>query len=163
MRRVARLLTVAGLALTAVRGVRAQTLTSVTSPALLLAAPNEVQYDAGASLPTPDYAIATTCTGTGPEGCRLFLQYGSNPQGQQVDMEYAIVALGTRDCDNAVANPGAWYPVQPTAVVLTTRKNRRCVATFRFRVSPLAWTTYQSPGPPGGAWAQRVNFLFTRP
>jgi hypothetical protein len=163
MHRVSCLLAVATLALGATRGARAQTLASVTNPLLPIPAPNESQYDAGVSLPTADYAVATKCTGTGPEGCSLFFQYGSNSQGQQVDMEYAIVALGSDDCDNAVANPSAWYAVQPTTVVLTTRKNRRCVATFRLRVSPLSYASHQSPGPPGGTWAQRVNFLFTRP
>jgi hypothetical protein len=85
MHRVPCLLAVATLALGATRGARAQTLASVTNPALPIPAPNESQYDAGASLPTSDYIVATTCRGTGPEGCRLFFQYGSNSQGQQVD------------------------------------------------------------------------------
>jgi hypothetical protein len=158
----ARLITAAWLALVASRGASAQTLSSVTNPALPIPAPNETQYDAGASLPSPDYSIATTCRVSGPEGCRLFFQYGSNSQGMQLDLEYAVVALGSDDCEDAVANPGTWYPVQPTAVVLTTRKNQDCIATFRFRASPISYSSHQSPGPPGG-WGQRVNFMFTRP
>jgi hypothetical protein len=141
----------------------AQALRSLSGAALSVIAPTETDYTAGVSDPTGHYTIATTCTGSTSAGCRLFLQYGSNSQGQQVDMEYAIVSLSSSDCQGAAANPNAWFPVLPTAVVLNTRKNRNCVATFRFRVSPLAWTVYTSPGPAGGAYAQQISFHLTRP
>ena len=141
----------------------AQVLVSVSSAALAVAAPDEAAYDAGASSATGDYSIATTCTGTGGAGCRLFLQYGTNSQGQQVDMQYAVVSLSSADCLGAVANPTLWLTVQPTSVVLSTAKNKSCVAIFRFRVSPLSWSVYQSPGPPGGTYKQQINFVLTRP
>ena len=140
-----------------------QSLTSVSGASLSIAAPTESQYDAGASGSSGSYTISTTCTGTGPADCRLFLQYGTNSQGQQVDMEYAVVSLGSGDCVGAVASPSTWIAVQPTSVVLSTNKNKSCVATFQFRVSPLSWSTYSSPGPGSGTYRQRVNFVFTRP
>jgi hypothetical protein len=143
--------------------VSAQVLASASTAALAVAAPDETAYDAGASNPTGNYTIATTCTGSGVSGCRLFLQYGTNSQGQQVDMQYAVVSLGSADCQGAVADPTLWLAMQPTSVVLSTAKNKSCVATFRFRVSPLSWSAYQSPGPPGGNYRQQVNFVLTRP
>jgi len=140
-----------------------QSLSSSTGASLSIAAPTEARYDAGASDPSGNYTITTTCTGTTSAGCRLFLRYGSNSQGQQVGMEYAVVSVSSADCGGAVANPNAWAPVQPASVVLSTEKNRTCVATFQFRVSPLAWILYQSPGPPGGSYRQRVDFVLTRP
>jgi hypothetical protein len=156
-------LSAAFLAATVAFDAGAQSLSSSTGAALSIAAPTDAPYDAGASDPSGNYTIITTCTGTTSAGCRLFLQYGSNPQGQQVGMEYAIVAVGSADCAGVVANPSAWMPVQPASVVLSTEKNRTCVATFQFRVSPLSWTLYQSPGPPGGSYKQRVDFVLTRP
>jgi len=143
---------------------RAQGLSSASSASLSIATPGETQYDAGASGASGNYTITTTCTGTGGAGCRLFLQYGSNPQGLQLDTEYAVVSLGSADCTGAVANANAWLPVQPAAVVLSTAKNKTCVATFRFRVSPLSYAVHvSSPGPPGGTYVQNVIFVFTRP
>lgn len=147
----------------AVAPARAQTLYSVSTPALAIATPSESDYDAGVSDPSPNYTVITSCTGRTSAGCRLFLQYGGNGQAQQVDMQYAIVSLGSGDCQGAAANPNAWFAVHPNAVVLTTRKNRVCVATFRFRVNPLAWSTITSPGPPGGGYRQQVGFVLTRP
>ncbi|HEY5547869.1 MAG TPA: hypothetical protein VIK50_17575 [Gemmatimonadaceae bacterium] len=141
---------------------RGQGLSSSSGAALAITTPTETEYDAGASNPTGNYAITTTCTGPTSAGCRLFIQYGSNPQGQQVGLQYAIVSL-TADCENAVANPNSWTDVQATLVVITTRKNRSCVAAFRFRVSPLAYDVYQSPGPPGGTYRQQAAFVLTRP
>jgi hypothetical protein len=141
--------------------VPAQGLSSASGASLSIATPTETEYDAGASGASGNYSITTSCAGTGGAGCRLFLQYGSNPQGLQLDMEYAIVSLGSVDCAGAVANPNAWASVQPTAVVLSTAKNKTCVATFRFRVSPLSYAVHTSPGP--GTYKQRVAFLFTRP
>ena len=160
---VARFTAAACLAATVTLDAGAQGLSSSSGAALSIAAPSESQYDAGASDPSGNYTIITTCTGTTSAGCRLFLQYGSNPQGQQVGMEYAVVSIGSADCGGVVANSNAWMPVQPASVVLSTAKNRTCVATFRFRVSPLSWTLYQSPGPPGGSYKQRVDFVLTRP
>jgi hypothetical protein len=143
---------------------RAQGLASASGASLSIATPGEAEYDAGASGPSGNYTITTTCTGTSGAGCRLFLQYGSNPQGLQLDMEYAIVSLGSADCAGAMANANAWLPVQPSSVVLSTAKSRTCVATFRFRVSPLSYAVHvSSPGPPGGTYVQNVTFLFTRP
>lgn len=140
----------------------AQAIYTLSTASLDIAAPREAEYDAGASDASDNFFIITTCTGSRSHGCRLFLQYGSNPQGQQVGMEYALVTAGA-DCEGVSANPNAWLPVQPTAVVLSTRKNRICTATFRFRVRPISYATYTSPGPVGGAYLQRVNFLLTRP
>ena len=145
------------------RATFAQTLTSASGAALSVSAPTESDYDAGVSGSTSSYTIATTCTGTGSADCRLFLQYGTHSQGQQMDMQYAVISLSSADCVGAVANPSTWITVQPTAAVLTTIKNKACVATFRFRVSPISYSLYQSPGPPGGNYRQRLNFLFTRP
>lgn len=151
-------------ALLAAAPVRAQSLSSASGASLSTSTPGETEYDAGASGASGNYTITTTCTGTSNAGCRLFLQYGSNPQGLQLDMEYAIVSLGSVDCENAVANANSWLPVQPTSVVLSTAKNRSCVATFRFRVSPLSYAVHvSSPGPPGGTYVQNVIFVFTRP
>lgn len=144
------------------REAGAQSIYTLSTASLDIAAPREAQYDAGASDASDDFFIVTTCTGSRNHGCRLFLQYGSNSQGQQVGMEYAVVTAGN-DCDNVSANPNAWFPVQPTAVVLTTRKNRICTATFRFRVRTLDYASYVSPGPAAGAYQQRINFQFTRP
>jgi len=141
----------------------AQTLASATSASLSVSAPTESDYDAGVSGTTANYAITTTCLGTGGAGCRLFLQYGTNSQGQQMDMQYAVVSLSSTDCAGAVASPSTWITVQPTVAVLSTAKNKICVATFRFRVSPISYSLYQSPGPPSGDYRQRLNFVFTRP
>lgn len=143
--------------------LHAQTLTSSSGASLSIAAPNELAYDASASAGSGSYTISTTCAGTGSADCRLFLQYGANSQGQQVDMEYAVVSLGSADCIGAVASPSTWIAVQPTSVVLSTNKNKSCVATFQFRVSPLTWSLYPSPGPGSGTYRQRINFVFTRP
>ncbi len=143
---------------------RAQGLSSASGASLSIATPGETEYDAGASGASGNYTITTSCTGTTGAGCRLFLQYGSNPQGLQLDLEYAVVSLGSADCAGAVANANAWLPVQPASVVLSTAKNRTCVATFRFRVSPLSYAVHvSSPGPPGGTYMQDVTFVFTRP
>jgi hypothetical protein len=156
-------LTAACLAATVALDAGAQSLISTSGASLSIVTPTEAQYDAGVSNPSGNYTIVTACIGTTSAGCRLFLQYGSNPQGQQVGMEYAVVAIGSSDCEGVVANPNAWMPVQPASVVLSTAKNRTCVATFQFRVSPLSWILYQSPGPPGGSYKQRVDFVLTRP
>ena len=145
------------------RTLHSQSLTSSSGASLSIAAPTESAYDANASAGSGTYTISTTCTGTGPSDCRLFLQYGTNSQGQQVDMEYAVVSLGSDDCLGAVASPSAWIAVQPTSVVLSTNKNKSCVATFQFRVSPMSWSLYLSPGPGNGTYRQRINFVFTRP
>jgi len=145
------------------RPLPGQSLTSSSGASLSIAAPNESAYDASASAGSGSYTISTTCTGTGAADCRLFLQYGTNSQGQQVDMEYAVVSLGSADCIGAVASPATWIAVQPTSVVLSTNKNKSCVATFQFRVSPLSWSVYPFPGPGSGTYRQRVNFVFTRP
>jgi hypothetical protein len=76
-------------------------------------------------------------------------------------MEYAIVSLTGR-CDGAVANANTWLAVNPASVVLSTTKNQACSASFRFRVSPLAYNLYVSPAP-GGSYKQQVRFVFTRP
>lgn len=143
------------------RQAHTQTLTSASGASLSVTTPTEAEYDAFASSATGNYAIATTCSGTGSADCRLFLQYGSNPQGQQVGIEYAIISL-TAGCSGAVANANTWLAVNPAAVVLWTNKNQECNATFRFRVSPLAYNLYTSPAP-GGSYKQQVRFVFTRP
>ena len=145
------------------RALHGQTLTSTSGASLAIAAPTESEYDAGASLSSGSYTISTTCTGTTSAGCRLFFQYGANSQGQQVDMQYAVVSLSSADCESAVASPNTWMAVQPTSVVLSTDKNRTCVATFQFRVSPMSWSLYPFPGPGSGTYRQRINFVFTRP
>ena len=145
------------------RTLHGQTLTSTSGASLAIAAPSESEYDAGASLGSGNYTISTTCTGTGSADCRLFFQYGTNSQGQQVDMQYAVVALSSNDCRGAVASPTTWIAVQSTLVVLSTNKNQSCVATFQFRVSPLTWSQYPFPGPGSGTYRQRINFVFTRP
>lgn len=160
-RRAARL--AFALAVAAGTPVNAQSLTSTTGAALSIAAPTEAAYDAGVSAASGNYTVRTTCTGGGSSGCRLFLRYGTNSQGQQVDMQYAVVSLGSAACQGAVANPNSWLAVQPTAVVLSTVKGVNCVATFRFRVSPLSYALYQSPGPSSGSYRQRVAFQLTRP
>jgi hypothetical protein len=76
-------------------------------------------------------------------------------------MEYAIVSLSA-NCQGAVANANSWFALNPATVVLSTRKNKACNASFRFRVSPLAYNLYVSPAP-GGAYKQQVRFVFTRP
>ena len=143
------------------RQAHTQTLTSASGASLSVAAPTEAEYDALASGATGNYAISTTCTGTGSADCRLFLQYGSNPQGQQVAMEYAIISL-SNGCSGTVANANTWLAVNPASVVLFTNKNQECNATFRFRVRPLSYNLYVSPAP-GGAYKQQVRFVFTRP
>lgn len=141
----------------------AQSLASASSASLAVSAPTESDYDAGVSANSGNYTITTTCLGTGGAGCRLFLHYSTNSQGQQMDMQYAVVSLSSTDCAGAVASPSTWITVQPTATVLSTGKNKVCVATFRFRVSPISYSLYQSPGPPSGNYRQRLNFVFTRP
>ena len=143
--------------------VAAQTLASASGASLAVAAPGETDYDAGVSASTAGYAITTTCLGSGSAGCRLFLQYGTNSQGQQMNMQYAVVSLSSTDCVGAVASPSTWITVQPTAAVLSTAKNKSCVATLRFRVSPISYSLFQAPGPPGGNYRQRLNLVFTRP
>lgn len=142
-------------------GIQGQQITSNGGASLSVAAPGETEYDAGASGPTGNYRIMARCTGTGPAGCRLFLQYGGNSQGQQMGIEYAIVSASGQ-CDGVVASANVWYPLNPTTVVLSTAANRLCNAAFRFRVSPLAWSLYPAPAP-GGAYRQQVRFVFTRP
>lgn len=151
------------LGLAGSRVAPAQILFSTSGAALSVATLAESDYDAGQSGPTATYTIVTACTGRGGAGCRLFLQYGGNPQGQQLDLQYSVVSIGSGECQGVAANPNAWFPVQPASVVLSTRKNRNCVATFRFRASPVTWTAYRSPGPVGGAYRQQVRFQFTRP
>jgi hypothetical protein len=141
----------------------AQGLSSTSGASLAIATLTETDYVNGYSGSSGSYTLTTSCSGSGSAGCRLFLQYGTNSQGQQLDMQYAVVSLGSSDCDGAVANASTWIDVQPTSVVLTTPKNRSCVATLRFRVNPVSWSLYTSPGPPGGAYRQRLTFLFTRP
>lgn len=138
-----------------------QDLSSTSGASLSITTPTEADYDAGASLPTANYGITTSCTGTLSAGCRLFIQYGANPQGQQVDLEYAILSL-TADCLGAVANANAWYAVNPATTVLSTNKNKTCVAAFRFRVGPLSYALYTSPAP-NGAYRQQARFVLTRP
>jgi hypothetical protein len=77
-------------------------------------------------------------------------------------MEFAIVSAST-DCTDAVVNPNVWSALQPSAVVLSTEKNKTCTAAFRFRAIPVTWSVYQSPGPPGSTYRQQVQFVFTRP
>jgi hypothetical protein len=138
-----------------------QDLSSTSGASLSITTPSEADYDAGASLPTANYAITTSCTGTLSSGCRLFIQYGSNPQGQQVDLEYAILSL-TADCLGAVANANTWYAVNPVTTVLSTNKNKTCVAAFSFRVGPLSYALHTSPAP-NGAYRQQARFVLTRP
>jgi hypothetical protein len=143
---------------------RAQALVSVSSTALAVAAPTEAQYDAGGpSGSTGSYTITTTCTGTGPADCRLFIQYGTNPQGQQMGMQWALTsATPAGQCQNLPAL-NVFQDVVAATVVLTTNKNQNCVATFVFRVNPLSYATYQSPGPVSGAYKQQIQFVLTRP
>ena len=145
----------------AARESSGQGLTSASGASLSIVTPTEADYDAGASLPTANYAITTSCTGTLSAGCRLFIQYGSNPQGQQVDLEYAILSL-TADCLGAVANANTWYAVNPATTVLSTNKNKTCVAAFSFRVGPLSYALHTSPAP-NGAYRQQARFVLTRP
>ena len=105
----------------AARESSGQGLSSASGASLSIVTPTEVDYDAGASLPTANYGITTSCTGTTGAGCRLFIQYGTNPQGQQVDLEYAILSL-TVDCLGAVANANTWYAVNPATTVISTNK-----------------------------------------
>lgn len=149
-------------ALVAQSGVDGQEISSNSSASLSVAAPTESEYDAGASGATGTYRIQARCRGgAGPAGCRLFLQYGSNSQGQQVGIEYAIVSLSGQ-CGGAVASATVWYSVNPMTAVLSTAANRNCIAAFRFRVSPLAWSLFAAPAP-GGAYRQQVRFVFTSP
>ena len=143
---------------------RAQVLVSVSSTALAVAAPSEAQYDAGGpSGSTGSYTITTTCTGTGPADCRLFIQYGTNSQGQQMGMQWALTsATPAAQCQNLPAL-NVFQDVVAATVVLTTNKNQNCIATFVFRVNPLSYTTYQSPGPVSGAYKQQIKFVLTRP
>ena len=143
------------------RASSGQGLSSSSGAALAITTATETDYDAGASQPTASYSITTSCTGTLSSGCRLFIQYGSNPQGQQVDLEYAIVAL-SNDCLGAVANANVWFAVNAATAVLSTNKNQSCVAGFRFRVSPLSYAVYTSPAP-NGAYRQQARFVLTRP
>ena len=139
----------------------AQEISSNSSASLSVAAPTDAEYDAGASGATGTYRIQARCRDTGAAGCRLFLQYGSNAQGQQLGIEYAIVSVSGQ-CAGAVASPTVWYAVNPASSVLSTAANRSCIAAFRFRVSPLAWNLYPAPAP-GGAYRQQVRFVFTSP
>src|SRR5262245_21820957 len=111
-------------AMLAAAPVRAQGLSSAPGASLSISTPDETEYDAGASGASGNYTVTTTCTGTGGAGCRLFLQYRSNPQGLQLDTEYAVVSLGSAYCLGAVANASSWLPVQPTSAVLSTAKNK---------------------------------------
>lgn len=147
--------------LLAARESSGQALSSTSGASLSITTPTEADYDAGASLPTASYSITTSCTGTLSAGCRLFIQYGANPQGQQVDLEYAILAV-TADCLGAVANANTWYAVNPATTVLSTNKNRTCVAAFSFRVGPLSYALHTSPAP-NGAYRQQARFVLTRP
>ena len=150
------------LLLGAARSVQGQGLSSASGAALSVATLTEAQYDAGGpSGQTAGYTITTSCTGTGSSGCRLFIQYGSNSQGQQLGMQWALSSatapcLGTPTLD-------VFTDVTPAAVVLSTNKNQTCVATFRFRVNPLAYTMYIAPGPVGGDYKQQVTLVLTRP
>lgn len=143
--------------------VSAQGLASASGASLSIATPTETEYDAGASAASGNYTITTTCTGSNSFGCRLFFQYGSNGQSLQLGMEYAVVSLGSTDCQGAVANANAWIAVQPTSVVLSTNKNQSCVATFRFRVSPLSYAVHTVAASSSGTFKQQVAFVFTRP
>ena len=139
-----------------------QGLASSSGASLAIATLAESHYTAGTSDPTASYSLTTTCTGSTSAGCRLFIQYGTNSQGQQVDMQYAV-ASASADCTGVVANPNVWSTVQPAVSVLSTAKNKSCVAAFRFRVAPVTWSAYQSPGPAGSTYRQQVKFVFTRP
>ena len=143
---------------------RAQVLVSVSSSALAVAAPTEAQYDAGGPTgSTGSYTITTTCLGTGPANCRLFIQYGTNSQGQQVGMQWAITsATPAASCQNLPAL-NVFQDVVAATVVLTAVKSLNCIATFTFRVNPLSYTTYQSPGPVAGAYKQQIKLVLTRP
>ena len=147
--------------LLAARESSGQGLTSASGASLSIVTPTESDYDAGASLPTANYGITTSCTGTTGAGCRLFIQYGTNPQGQQVDLEYAILSL-TVDCLGAVANANTWYAVNPATTVISTGKNKTCVAALSFRVSPLSYAVHTSPAP-NGSYRQQARFVLTRP
>jgi hypothetical protein len=144
--------------------VRGQGLTSASSASLSVATLTEAQYDAGGpSGSTQSYTVTTSCTGAGGSGCRLFIQYGTNSQGQQVGTQWALTsATPASDC-KSLPTLNVFADVVPTTVVLTTGKNNICVATFVLRVNPLAYTTYQSPGPVSGAYKQQVVFVLTRP
>lgn len=140
----------------------AQGLASSSGASLAIATLTESNYSGGTSDPTASYSLTTTCTGTTSAGCRLFIQYGTNSQGQQVDMEYAVVSASA-DCTGVVANPNVWAAVQPAVAVLSTVKNKSCLAAFRLRAAPVTWSAYQSPGPAGNTYRQQVKFVFTRP
>jgi hypothetical protein len=56
-----------------------------------------------------------------------------------------------------------WAVVQPAVAVLSTQKNRSCIAIFQFRAAPVTWGAYQSPGPATGTYRQQLTFVFTRP
>jgi hypothetical protein len=143
---------------------RAQALVSVSSASLAVAAPTEAQYDAGGPTgSTGSYTITTTCAGSGPAHCRLFLQYGTNSQGQQVGTQWALTsATPAAACTNLPAL-NVFQDVVAATVVLTALKNLNCIATFIFRVNPLSYTIYQSPGPVSGAYKQQIQFVLTRP
>jgi hypothetical protein len=145
----------------AVSSARAQGLSSSSSPSLSVTAPTEAQYDAGGpSGTTGNFVIATTCTGSGNNGCRLFITYGSNPQGQQVTVQWRLTSA-TGQCGSPTLN--VFQDIAPTTPVISNNKNDNCTATFSFRVNPLSYTTYQAPGPTSGAYVQNVSFTFTRP
>jgi hypothetical protein len=161
VRRCAFPLCVLAVLVLAPRKLHAQLLTSLSNPALAIVTPTETHYDAGASASTASYTIVTTCIGLGG-GCRLFVQYGTNSQGQQVDTKWALTSAPSAQCRNLPAL-NVFNDVVPTNVVLTTLANEICTATFVLRVSPLSYATYTSPGPASGAYVQQVKFVFTRP
>jgi hypothetical protein len=76
-------------------------------------------------------------------------------------MQWAV-SSATAPCQGIPAL-GVFSDVVPTAAVLSTAKNATCVATFRFRVNPLAYAMHTSPGPVSGAYKQEVRLVLTRP
>lgn len=141
----------------------AQGLVSASSAALSITAPTETDYDAGSSASSPTYTVTTSCTGTGSSGCRLFIQYGSNSQGQQLYTQWALIsATPASRCKN-LPPLNVFTDVVPTNVILATKVGDVCSATFALRVSPLSYSRETSPGPVGGAYKQQLRFVLTRP
>lgn len=143
----------------------AQTLSHSTS-ALSIAAPTAAQYDAASpgnvTSASGSYTLNTTCTGGGGNGCRLFIGYGTNAQGQQLAIQWQMTSR-TSLCSSAVAL-NTWQDIT-TGVVLSTNKNDACTATFQLRVKDLAYNVHQAPGRLNttNPYQQNVTFTFTRP
>jgi len=132
-------------------------------------APTEAQYDAGSpnnvtAQTTTTVVFSTTCTGPGPNGCRLFIALGSNPQWFPLDIQWQLVSTtGGGTCVSQVTL-GTWQDIT-ASTIFTTKKNDVCSIIILFQVKNLSYSVDQAPGRNGSAnpYQQQVVFTLTRP